>query len=222
MTAAAHSGRQSVRPILQLFAALLLFAPVLGAAQETLSFDELAAADEIRDINEKLDVETIDEGFLTSARSRAVKLEAEAVACAELNSQELTRLELRFAPLKDIDPEVAGFAVMDQRQGIRAALDEAIAAQSRCKGVEDAAHALSARITDIQSKLSAQFLSNRTQSIVTLVREFPERAATWPTQIGQSLSLALKDDVTPTQLLWLLVVAGGLAAFFGPVYSIPI
>ncbi len=25
----------------------------------------------------------------------------------KLNSQELTRLELRFAPLKDIDPEVA-------------------------------------------------------------------------------------------------------------------
>ncbi len=215
MTAAAHSERRSIRRILQLFAALLLFAPLFGAAQETPSFDELAAADEIREINEKLDVEAIDEVYLTSARSRAVKLEAESAACAELNSLERTRLELRFAPLKDIDPEVAGFAIMDQRQGIRAALDEAIAAQSRCKGVEDAAHALSARITDIQSKLSAQFLSNRTQSIVTLVREFPERAATWPTRIGQSLSLALIDDVTPIQLLWLLVVAGGLAAFLG-------
>jgi small-conductance mechanosensitive channel/uncharacterized protein YndB with AHSA1/START domain len=215
MTAAAQSERYQVRQTSGLYAALLLLAPLLGHAQEPPAFDEIAAAAEIRDINEQLDIETVDEAFLNSIRPRIVDFEAEATACSERETEARTRLQQRFEPLREIDAEVAGMEIMDQRQEIRAALDEAIAAQSRCDGVKDEADLLAARITDIQNKLSQQFLSSRSQSIIALIREFPVRAATWPSQIGRSLSPKLDEDVTPVHLLWLLVIAGGLAALLG-------
>jgi len=193
----------------------MLLAPAWSSAQEPAAFDEIAAAAELSDIIEQLDVEAIDEEFLADARSRVVRFEAAATACAERATDSRTRLEERFKPLKDVDPEVAGMEIMDQRQDIRAALDESIAEQSRCEGVMDDAKALIARITDTQSKLSQQFLSSRTQSVIALVRDFPTRAAAWPAQVRQSLSLTLIEGTTLTRLLWLLVIAGSLAALLG-------
>ena len=215
MTPVAPSERHAVRQTLLFLASVLLLASSQIQAQEQAAFDEIAAAAEIREINEQLDIDTLDEVFLNDARSRAVKFETDAAACAELATESRTRLEERYEPLKDVDAEVAGMEIMDQRQGIRAALDAAIAAQSRCEGVTDAAHALAVRITETQSKLSQQFLSSRSQSIVALLRDFPERAAIWPSQIRQSLSLSLDDGITTTQLLWLLILAGSLAALLG-------
>ena len=215
MTPASQSNQHKVRQAGLILAAILIFTPLLSLAQEQPAFDEIAAAAEIRDINEQLDVETVDETFLASIRPRVVRFEAEATACAGRATEARVRLEQRYEPLKDVDAEVAGMEIMDQRQEIRAALDEAVAAQSRCEGVMDEAKLLAERITDIQNAISQQFLSSRSQSIIALVREFPARAATWPSQIGRSLSPALNDDITPVQLLWLLVIAGGTAALLG-------
>ena len=216
MTPVATPERLNLRHSSQIFAALLiLLAPWPTQAQEQSSFDEIAAAAELLDIDESIDIEAVDEGFLATARSQAVKFGADAALCAETATEERVRLEDRFEPLKDIDAEVAGMQTMDQRQGIRAALDEAIAKQSRCQGVQDEANRIVAKITDTQSKLSQQFLSSRSLSIVSLIREFPERAATWPATIGQSLALILKHNISPAELLWLLIIAGGLAAFVG-------
>ncbi len=215
MTPAAQSDRHKVRQTGLIVAAILIFTPLLSHAQEQPAFDEIAAAAEIRDINEQLDIETVDETFLASIRPRVVGFEAEAAACSERTTEARARLEQRFEPLRDVDAEVAGMEIMDQRQEIRAALDEAIAAQSRCEGVMDEAKVLAERITGIQNTLSQQFLSSRSQSIIALVHEFPTRAATWPSQIGRSLSPTLNDDITPVQLLWLLVIAGGTAAILG-------
>jgi len=215
MTQAAQSDRQPVHAVILLCTALLLLAPAAASAQEPAAFDEIAAAAELSDIIEQLDVEAVDEEFLADARSRVIKFEAAAIACADHATDARIRLEERFEPLRDVDPEVAGMEIMDQRQEIRATLDESIAAQSRCEGVKDDARALAARITDAQSKLSQQFLSSRTQSVIVLVRDFPVRAAAWPSQVRKSLSLTLAEDTTLARLLWSLIIMGSLAALLG-------
>ena len=115
MTPVATPERLNPRHISQIFAALLiLLAPWPSQAQEQSSFDEIAAAADLLDIDESIDIEAVDEGFLAEARSHAVKFGADAALCAETATEERVRLEDRFEPLKDIDAEVAGMQTMDQ------------------------------------------------------------------------------------------------------------
>ena len=154
-----------------------------SGAQEEPDFDEIEADDELTSIAAQVEAEDIDAGFLEDIRPRVVAIEAAASVCSTEATAARTRLEERFEPLKDVDGEIAGSEIMDQRADIRGELDEAISLQSRCQGVEDDAAALLARISERQSALSQQFLSSRTFSVISLVRGFPERAASWPSRL---------------------------------------
>jgi len=194
---------------------LLLLIALPAAAQEPSGFDDIAAAAELEQIARKIESEDVTDDVLAEARSVAVRLETSAAECAARATAARTRLEARFEPLRNIDPEVLGAEVWDQRQEIQTALEEATARQARCTGIVDNAHALSQRVTAIQNTLSQQFLSSRTKTVIGLIRDLPERASGWPDQIRESLDLSLVAGMSTVDLLWLLVVSGAAAAMLG-------
>ncbi len=184
-------------------------------AQDEPDFDEIEANDELTSIEAQVETDDINAEFLEDIRPRVVQIEAAASVCSAEATEARTRLEERFEPLKDVDPEIAGSEIMDQRADIRGELDEAISLQSRCQGVEDDASALLTLISERLSALSQQFLSSRTFSVISLIQGFPERAASWPSQLRESIELPLVEKIGPGDLLWILIVAGVIAAFAG-------
>ncbi len=197
-------------------AALLLFFAMSGAsAQEPAPFDDIEAADELQDIALAIGNDDIDAEGLNRARSRASKIEAAAVSCAASAGAARARLEERFEAFKDVDPDDASAESLSQRQGLRSSLDDAIATQAQCDGIAYDARTIVSRISGRQNELSQQFLSSRTQSVVAMARELPQRMRFWPAQIREHLNLKLIDGVTPAALLWYLILAGLAAAVLG-------
>lgn len=183
-------------------------------AQDEQAFDDIEAAVEVQDISLLVAADEIDVETLNSARSRVNEIDIAAHVCAEESNASRTRLEERFVPLTDLDPE-ASQEMIDQRQEVRSALDVAIARQARCEGLLDDAQALLARISDRQYALSQQFLTAKSQTVFALVKDFPSRATAWPSQVRESLALDLVAGLTPFALLWILIIAGAVAAFAG-------
>ncbi len=195
-------------------ALFFLFAWAASAAQEPFGFDELAASEEIESIRTGLDGEDVDSEFLANASSRIVGLETRATSCVAAAGSERARLEQRYEPLIEITDDVPP-ELMDQRIVVRASLDKVIAAQSRCAGIVDEAKKLQDRITTRQNELSQEFLSSRSHNVITLVLDFPTRAAAWPAMLRESLTLNLVEALKPIHVLWLIVASGIFAAFAG-------
>ncbi|MCH7982022.1 MAG: mechanosensitive ion channel, partial [Proteobacteria bacterium] len=195
-------------------ALFFLFTWAAAAAQDPFGFDDLTANEDLTSIGQSLDEEDVDSAFLTSASARIVGIQTSAASCVTAAGAERTRLEQRFAPLSEVGDDVPQDFI-DQRAIVRTELDESIAAESRCKTVVDRASKLQTRISERQTELSQEFLSSRSQNIVTLILEFPSRAATWPAKLRESLSLELKDELTPVNVLWLIVIAGIVATVGG-------
>lgn len=204
----------SPRVLYSLVTALLLTCSIALHAQEEDQFDPIAASAELDTVNKRLDAEDFELDFLTDARALTVQIGASAGECSTRSTEERTRLEARFEPLKDVDADVAP-AVFDQRTEVRSLLDAAIALQASCTGLEDTATTLIARIAETQNKLSQQFLSNRANSVFESMQLFPDRIRAWPQQIRSANELALVDGVTQLDLLWLLIGGGVLAAGLG-------
>ena len=144
-------------------------------AQDEQAFNDIEAAVELQEFSLIIATEDIDVDGLNSVRTRVNEIQIDASACAEESSASRTRLEERFVPLTDLDPE-ASQEMMDQRREVRAALDEAIAQQARCEGMLDEAQVLLAKISDRQNELSEQFLSRKSLSVIDLIKDFPSRA----------------------------------------------
>jgi small-conductance mechanosensitive channel/uncharacterized protein YndB with AHSA1/START domain len=216
MTQALLTDRRHVLqlPIYCVIFGLSLFPAALSLAQEADVFDPIAVGAQLDALSERLGAEDVATEFLTEARATFVALDAAAVACRQQSTEERQRLEARFEPLADIGDDVAP-AVFDQRVDIRRLLDEAIDRQTRCSSVKDYTEALLARITERQNQLSQQYLSNRSKSVIVLLREMPARLTAWPGQIRSSVDLDLVEGVTPASLLWVLVAAGLIGAGFG-------
>ena len=206
------------RYFVPLVAAFLLSSSFVLHAQEEDQFDPIVASAELGDINKLLDANDIEPDFLASARALTVQIGASSSACMAQSTQERTRLEVRFEPLKDVDADVAP-AVFDQRIEVRGLLDAAIALEASCTGLEDTATTLIDRIAETQTRLSQQFLSNRANSIITTIRTAPERIRSWPEQIRNANQLDLIDGVRPLDLLWLLIAGGALAAGLGLIFQ---
>ena len=195
-------------------ALFFLFAWAASGAQERFGFDEIAAGEELLSIASGLDEEDIDSAFLTSASARLVSTETSAASCVTAAEVERVRLDERYEPLKSVADDVPQ-EFINQRNEIRAALDEVIAAKSRCESVLDEARKLQTRITERQNTLSQQFLSSRTQTIAQLIIDFPSRVAEWPAKLRDSFSLQLVDGLKTVYVLWMIVIAGIVAGFGG-------
>ena len=201
-------------PIYCVIFGLLSFPAAHSLAQEADLFDPIAVGAQLDEVSERLGAEDVAPEFLTETRATIVVLDAAATACHQESTEERQRLEARFEPLADIGDDVAP-AVFDQRVEIRRLLDEAIDRQTRCSSVKDYTEALLARIAETQNQLSQQYLSNRSNTVIVLLREMPARLTSWPGQIRSSVDLDLVEGVTPASLLWVLVAAGLIGAGFG-------
>jgi potassium efflux system protein len=183
-------------------------------AQVANQLDPIAASAELAEIMSQLGADGVEPEFLAAARARTTQIGVEAEACVVVSTEERTRLEARFEPLRNVDADVAP-SVFDQRNEILRLLDEATAVQASCAGLQDTSAALVARIVVVQNKLSQQFLSNRATNIIASMRTFPARVRTWPEKIRNANALNLIDGITPVFLFWLLIGCGALAAGIG-------
>ncbi|MEM9208017.1 MAG: mechanosensitive ion channel domain-containing protein [Pseudomonadota bacterium] len=204
-------ARQACSVLLGL-AALLLSPAVI--AQDENSFDPLTAGNALNDLALQLDAAPEDPDILSATRSAAAQIAADAGACRAQWTSERERLEDRYAPLEEVTGDVAP-AVFDQRLEVRQLLDQAIARQSACVGVEDDATALIDRVTAIQNRIAQQYLSYRGESLLTAARDFPARLRDLPAQLRQSNELSLNEGLQPVNLFWLLIVSGIVAAALG-------
>ncbi len=186
-----------------------------SAAQTPFGFDEIAAADELQEIMRGLDDEDVDSGFLIDATSRVVDIQTNAASCSSAAGVELARLDARFEPLKEVTTEDVSPEFIKQREVIGAQRDVVIAAQSRCESIADEASSLQTQIAKLQTDLSQRFLSSRSKNVGRLILEFPARAATWPATLRESMSPKLVDDIKPSDVLWLILLAGIAAALLG-------
>ena len=192
----------------------IVVAPLAAYPQDNETFDEIAAQAELDEIALRLDDEEVDVRLLNEGRARAVNIASAAERCELAATEDRTRLEARYEPLREVDADVAP-AVFDQRTEIRQLLDVAIALQAECGRVQDFGEQLVARITDKQTAISQQFLSNRVVTLVGAAKELPERITRFPSRIRDSVDLKLVDGMTPVYLFWMLIGAGLLAAALG-------
>ena len=133
-------------------ALFFLLAWAASAAQEPFGFDELAANDELLSIQGVLDGDDVDAEFLTSASSRVVRIQTNAASCVAAAGEERARLDERYAPLAEVTGDNVPPEFIEQRNEIRASLDEVIAAESRCVSIVDEAGKLQTRISDRQTE----------------------------------------------------------------------
>ena len=203
------------RLITSLGAVMCLSAALPVVAQDTGAFDDIEAVEQLFEISAKIESEDVNNSVLAEARGQAVRIETGAADCVADATEESARLEARFEPLRDIDSELVGGDVWEQRRSIQEALSEAKARQARCAGLVDRAQQIASRITAISNTLSQQFLSSRTQTIIGIAKDMPKRVPGWPAQFRQSLELELAEGWTTGKLLWLLVITGAVAAALG-------
>ncbi len=216
MTQAKALGRYLVprHSYLCLFLILAIASSLPVHAQDEEVFDPINVGAELDLLASQLEDENVAPPFLNAARTRVLAFDLAADTCQSQATEELTRLEARFEPLKDVDADVAP-AVFDQRNEILQLLDDSFVRQTQCSTVKDLAGVLLERITSKQTQLSQQYLSSRTQSIISLVRDLPTRLRSWPIRLRQSVDLQLKEGITPGLLFWLLIVSGSIAALIG-------
>ena len=200
--------------MLAAFAALLLWSfPTF--AQEEPTFNDVEALAELDAFAVLLGSLDADGQSLAAARARIVALEVAATDCADAFRDQRARLEERFEPLRDIDPDVVNEEMLAQRTELRGELDHASTRLAACDRVADRAQSLATAFSDRQKKLSQQFLSSRSKTVVELLKEFPDRAATWATRIDTVMDVDLVEGMSKTRLAWALLVAGLAAVFAG-------
>ena len=202
--------------LLQCITACLLlgFFPLLLLAQEEDSFDPIEAGTVLDELVQTLEASPEDPEVLNEVRSSAGQIAADAATCDATWTEERARLEERFAPLAEVTGDVAP-AVFDQRLELRALLDEAIARQTACAGIEDDASALIERVTSIQNQLSQRYLSYRGDSVLQSFGEFPERLASLSNLLDNIEELELADGLDAVDLMLLLFGSGVAAAAVG-------
>lgn len=212
MSRAARNRRFRLPRPLLLVIALCLPAPAL--AQAPAEFEPFAAETELDELGRELDAGETDTSSLNTARNRASTIASRAKTCVTEATAARQRLETRYEPLKDVDPEVPP-NVLSQRREIRDLLDTAITRQTQCGAVVDEAEALVERITATQTRLSQQFLFHRVEPAPAMLRQLPARVAALPAKVRGAIDVDLGPSVTPLAMLWLLLGAGLVAVALG-------
>ena len=212
--AIAAAGRATLkRRLLFWVAAAFLALPAL--AQDEATFDPFVADTQLTELRNQLQTEAPEPDFLATLRTRAGQIAGDAAACARRWADESGRLESRLTRLNDAFTSDIPPAYLDQITDVETELRSADAQRAACADIEDSGSALIAQITELQDRLAEQFLSFRGDSVITALRNFPERARAWPSELRSANELSLIDDLTPIKLLWYLVASGIVAAGIG-------
>ena len=210
MLAPPSSSRIRILATLLLSACMAL--PI--GAQDVDTFDPFDVSEKFRDIKTAISGEDVDSKSLNEARTMVSAEKMRADACEVQATTDRTRIETRFEPLKSIDSDV-DTAVFEQYLELKENLDAAIRLQTQCAALGDIADQLIAEISNRQTAISQQFLSNRDDSIISAMRALPTRLASIPQDLRSSVDLVLISGITPVLLFWVLIAAGALAALLG-------
>ena len=197
---------------------LALFCATSAAAQQPSGFDDIAAVEELALIADRLSNEEVDSEFLSSASNRIVRIEARATECLSAARQVEDSLRPRKETLdnsvieatEDPSPDL-----MEQLRIVSEDLSAATATRDRCEGLVDSSKQLLQRVTVMKAELSQRFLSNRSLSIVSLVKDVPKRAAEWPGQLRSAMKLEYVESLRASHVLLLLLTVGFVSAGFG-------
>ncbi len=188
--------------------------PLTAVAQQVDAYDPIAANAILTEIESKVSAENVDSAYLTQSRSAIIAEQARAEACEAVAIEERVRLEARFEPLEGIDADVDP-TIFEQYLEIKRQLDESITERAQCGVVSDHAQKLLTLITSIQTAISQQFLSSRSETILGAIARVPARIAAIPETFRNNAALKLIEGVTPILLFWVLVGGGILAAILG-------
>ena len=199
--------------IIGLIAGIFFLSSPLSFTQESDKFNPIAANAELDLLKRQIDGSDVSASFLNTARTQALNILNDASVCYERSSAERERLEIRFAPLKDIDADVSP-SIFDQRNAIRNLLDEATARQISCSGAQDEATTIVERISSIQEELSEQYLSYKSKNLVEEMLGFPLKAKDSLSKYQNAQYLNLTSGLSITGFFWLLVFGGLLATGF--------
>jgi small-conductance mechanosensitive channel/uncharacterized protein YndB with AHSA1/START domain len=184
-------------------------------AQDAPGFDDIAAASELEEIARRIQSEDITNDILVEARASTLRLETGGAACVSDATAQRQRLEARFQAFKDIDSQLVGAEVWDQRQEVQAELEATIARQARCVGIVDHARELGSRITTTQAALSQMFLSSRSHTVVGVIKLLPQTLRTAFDRLGQAIDVQLEAELEPIELLWLIILASAVSVSIG-------
>jgi hypothetical protein len=194
--------------LLNIFLSILFFTVTPAFAQDNNNgFNPIAANAELDLLKGQITDNNVKASFLNVARTQALDILAEANICLERSTIERERLELRFAPLKDIDADVAP-AIFDQRNAIRNLLDDATARQISCAGARDEATTIVELISNLQEELSEQYLSYHSKNLVEEALGFPRKLKESISTYENAQYLNLSSGLSTIGLLWLLIVGG--------------
>ena len=195
-------------------ALIWLALPLTSVAQQVDAYDPVEAEAKLAEIESKVSAEDVEPAYLTQSRAAVIAEQAHADACEAAATEERDRLQARFAPLETIDADV-DTAVFEQYLAIKRQLDESIRDKAQCGGVSDHAQKLLETIANVQTAISQQFLSSRSETILGAIARLPGRIAALPERFRDNYALNLIEGVTPILLFWVLVGGGALAAILG-------
>ena len=195
---------------ISLIFSFLLFFSVPSIAQEKNPFNPIAANAELDLLKKQINTIDVKASFLNIARTQSLNILGDASVCSERSSIERDRLEIRFAPLKDIDANVSP-AIFDQRNAIRNLLDEVTARQISCAGARDEATAIVELISTLQEELSEQYLSYRSKNLIEEMLGFPAQIKDSLSKYQNAQYLNLIAGLSTTNLLWLILLGGLMA-----------
>ena len=199
--------------IISIIAGFFLLSSPLSFTQESDKFNPIAANAELDLLKRQIDGSDVSASFLNTARIQALNILNDASVCYERSTADRERLEIRFAPLKDIDADVSP-SIFDQRNAIRNLLDEVTARQISCSGATDEAATIVERISIIQEELSEQYLSYKSKNLVEEMLGFPLKAKESLSTYQNAQYLNLTSGLSITGFFWLLIFGGLLAAGF--------
>ena len=209
------SGRNPSRFRSSAAAVTLFFVAAVAGAQDSDEFDPFAADAELTELRTSIEQIDADTDLLTATRARAAQIASAAAACAALWAEERPRLQSRLDRLSEAFTNDVPTAVFDQRAEVQRLVEQAVAQETACAGAAEDATALIARVAEIQTLRSQQVLSFRGSSIISVIRDLPDRIRTWPREVREANRLTLVAGVDPIRLFWLLIGAGVAAAGIG-------
>ena len=195
-----------VKKFYKILICLIFFSCSLSFAQERNLFNPIAANAELDLIKRQINNTEVSSSFLNISRDQATNIFNAASVCFDQSSAQRERLEARFAPLEDIDADVAP-SIFDQRNEIRNALDEVTARQISCNGARDDASALIELITEIQDDLSEQYLSYKSKNLIEEFLEFPAKTKEIITKYQNAQNLNLSSGLTLASFIFLVLLS---------------
>ncbi|MEL7023724.1 MAG: mechanosensitive ion channel domain-containing protein [Pseudomonadota bacterium] len=188
--------------------ALFVYSFALPAsAQDDDIIPSTLLLEQIESIEQSLQDPNLTQTDLAQFRAQTENLRDEATACVESVEARIEQLTPQLELLEDLGPNTTS-ALFDRFIELNQESDAASARLLDCQTVLQKAADVLPAISQRTEDLSSQYLWQRDDSIVSMLRNAPKALSSWPSRVRGSFQPALRADLTTLQLLWILVGAG--------------